>query len=268
MHTAVNVVLTVMPCRPLIILDVDGVVNRIRDIPDTWRVGEKTQDDPDTFDDFRTVHATTYSTVNVSDKMIQHINLWDKTCDIVWLTSWRTMARDLFAPSVGLKRFAVHPRSKETIIRDANAVFTSLELEHHKFSEDEWSSDDEGSDEGSDDSVHAKISPKDPDSLAWLAIHMPMLHDICHHDGVDPFKRPTVWIDDHMSTYLCAPSTLLKQAMGGYLLCVDPAQPLPTLADFNTIHGNSKIALTPTLMSHVDKFLADHASRRQNMSNL
>ena len=79
--------------RPLILLDIDGVLNG-KDVGDM---------------DDRIEVRICYFTIKYSPSIIEAINRWDLSnmAEIRWLTSWNECAQSSFAPTVGLNYFAL-----------------------------------------------------------------------------------------------------------------------------------------------------------------
>lgn len=91
-------------CRhiPLVLLDVDGVINALSREP---------------LPEFRAVYVHSFLTdapmrLQISDAMVARINAWTQWAEILWMTSWREHAKLRLAPAVGLRDFAVPPWSK------------------------------------------------------------------------------------------------------------------------------------------------------------
>ena len=89
--------------RPLILLDVDGVIlhshGDIKTKEDDLKLRERKRIDESPFDDL------TSSGYLYSPTVIQNINQWSTVAEMVWLTSWQESARTSLAPKLGLVDF-------------------------------------------------------------------------------------------------------------------------------------------------------------------
>lgn len=99
---------------PLILLDVDGVVN----ICDTIDEPACEKDLKTDWKDIREVAVGDmnghYNAVKYSPTVVQRINSWvDRSlAEVMWLTSWRSRAKGCLAPALGLRDFKVPPCDK------------------------------------------------------------------------------------------------------------------------------------------------------------
>jgi hypothetical protein len=87
---------TVTSTTPLILLDVDGVINTVEDNP-LWT-------------DNKTVHVRSgcrQFKITYSQSVVKRINSWSDKAEIQWLTTWKAGARYRIAPAIGLKGFKV-----------------------------------------------------------------------------------------------------------------------------------------------------------------
>jgi hypothetical protein len=89
------------PHRPLMFLDVDGVVNAIPYMKPEFQV--EFSDAKET----KCTHGITTWPINYSPTVVAKINAWSELAEIRWLTSWRHDARYRLAPLIGLKDFQV-----------------------------------------------------------------------------------------------------------------------------------------------------------------
>ena len=86
--------------KPLILLDVDGVINMIgRNDPHLLWPDSKTKKDV-------TCNNCLYNIV-YSPEMISRINAWNIEGEVQWLTTWNNDARIRLAPALGLNDFPV-----------------------------------------------------------------------------------------------------------------------------------------------------------------
>lgn len=107
--------------RPVILLDVDGVINAFH--PEWKRPHTLSndcpmvmvRDDQAKWADLKADHIQSMRhtiLVRWSPHVVQAVNKWSERADIIWVTSWRTAAAKNLAPAVGLKPFAVAPLDK------------------------------------------------------------------------------------------------------------------------------------------------------------
>ncbi len=172
--------------KPLILLDVDGVVN-----------GTSVSDRivHDGFTDFvRTALGNDVPfDVTYSNEMIKRINGWSEKASIVWLTSWGTHAKNVLAPPLGLNPFDVHVQTKTDVMSDTILVRMmvscgELNIKNHAFLEKQFG-----------------------------------LLSVADMAGPEVFQRPTVWIDDHLgTTKLQDTCKILENVMGDKVLFIDP----------------------------------------------
>jgi hypothetical protein len=83
--------------KPVIFLDIDGVVNVIpprKGVPPHLKV----------WNEWRKIEVRSYP-INYSPDLIEHLNRLSEKADIIWLTTWRSEAVKYFAPAVGLNEF-------------------------------------------------------------------------------------------------------------------------------------------------------------------
>lgn len=85
--------------KPIILLDVDGIINCMGE----W--GSINKIWPDTLT-AENVHG--YNIV-YSPTVVAKINKWSEVAEVKWLTSWGPRARDFLAPRLGLNAFSVLP---------------------------------------------------------------------------------------------------------------------------------------------------------------
>jgi hypothetical protein len=74
--------------KPVILLDVDGVVNCFER---KWS-------------DLREIHCLRWG-IRYSPTVVDKINSWNKIANVKWLTTWNNDARDHLAPALGLDSF-------------------------------------------------------------------------------------------------------------------------------------------------------------------
>jgi hypothetical protein len=98
------------PRRPVILLDVDGVINMW-----TGNCG---------WTDAVSTEVYGYS-IQHSPTMIKKINEWNSIAEVRWLTTWESKAQSLLAPALGLDKFAL--RHKDTPNNPNNACIDKTE---------------------------------------------------------------------------------------------------------------------------------------------
>ena len=108
--------------QPLILIEVDGVVN-VKYIADPrYRYHQKRMSQiPDelvsSWDDMQSlwVHTLLPELITFSPSVVARINAWADKAEIVWVTTWRHIARKTFGPAVGLKDFRAFDDSKSAL---------------------------------------------------------------------------------------------------------------------------------------------------------
>lgn len=112
------VFVTALNRKPIILLDVDGVIN-MRGGGKMWR-------------ETKTVTVKSFNDVLYSPSMIKSINNWTTKADIKWLTSWNECAKTSLSPALKLNQFemARTDEQHESKIQSATRILKEIDDEN------------------------------------------------------------------------------------------------------------------------------------------